>query len=112
MGVEAVGSDGPDIDAEVIQLATKIYKELELDVTLAVNSIGHPGCRADYIPKLQDIPSLGVRPAMRGLRSEKSRPTRCRTFDCKVENDRKLLENAPLIVAPAVSRSARSTTQG
>lgn len=97
VGVEAVGSAGPDIDAEVIQLATKIYKELALDVTLAVNSIGHPACRVDYIPKLQDyLRSISDQLCEDCVRKIETNPLR--TFDCKVENDRKLLENAPLIV--------------
>lgn len=97
VGVEAVGSAGPDIDAEVIQLATKIYRELELDVTLAVNSIGHPACRADYIPKLQAfLRSVSDQLCEDCVRKIDTNPLR--TFDCKVESDRKLLEGAPLIV--------------
>jgi histidyl-tRNA synthetase len=97
VGVEVVGSDGPDIDAEVILLALKIYKALELDVTLALNSIGHPGCRADYIPKLQEyLRSVSGELCEDCRRKIDTNPLR--TFDCKVEADRKLLENAPLIV--------------
>ncbi|CAN5861330.1 histidine--tRNA ligase [soil metagenome] len=97
VGVEAMGSAGSDIDAEVIQLATKIYKELELDVTLALNSIGHPACRADYLPKLQAyLRSVSGQLCEDCVRKIDANPLR--TFDCKVESDRKLLENAPLIV--------------
>lgn len=97
VGVEAVGANGPDIDAEVIQLATRIYKQLDLEVTLALNSIGHPGCRADYIPKLQAfLRSVSGQLCEDCVRKIDSNPLR--TFDCKVEEDRKLLENAPLIV--------------
>jgi histidyl-tRNA synthetase len=97
VGVEAVGSEGPDIDAEVVQLAMGIYKALELEVDLAINSIGHPGCRADYIPKLQEY-LRSVEDQLCGDCRRKIETNPLRTFDCKVENDRKLMEKAPLIV--------------
>jgi histidyl-tRNA synthetase len=47
VGVEAVGAPGPEIDAEVIQLAMEVYRSAGLpEVELAINSIGHPGCLA------------------------------------------------------------------
>lgn len=97
VGVEAVGSASPDIDAEVILLALKVFKALELPVVLALNSIGHPGCRADYIPRLQQY----LRSVEEGLCKDCRRKigtNPLRTFDCKVEADRKLLAGAPLIV--------------
>ncbi|HEX2052128.1 MAG TPA: histidine--tRNA ligase [Actinomycetota bacterium] len=97
VGVEAVGSDGPDIDAEVIQLALDVYKTVGLEVDLALNSIGHPGCRADYLPKLQTY-LRSVEDQLCGDCQRKIDTNPLRTFDCKVESDRKLLENAPLIV--------------
>lgn len=97
VGVEAVGSAGPDIDAEVILLAVKIYKALELDVSLALNSIGHPGCREGYIPKLQEY-LRSVANDLCGDCKRKIDTNPLRTFDCKVEKDRALLEQAPLIV--------------
>jgi histidyl-tRNA synthetase len=97
VGVEAVGSPGPDIDAEVIQLAMAVYRSLDLEVTLAVNSIGHPGCRADYIPKLQEY-LRSVEDQLCGDCRRKIDSNPLRTFDCKVPEDRKLLEKAPLIV--------------
>jgi len=97
VGVEAVGSAGPDIDAEVIQLAVGVYKGVDLDVDLALNSIGHPGCRADYIPRLQAY-LRSVEDELCGDCRRKIETNPLRTFDCKVESDRKLLEDAPLIV--------------
>ncbi|MEX2586496.1 MAG: histidine--tRNA ligase [Actinomycetota bacterium] len=97
VGVEAVGSAGPEIDAEVILLATEIYKSVGLQVSLAVNSIGHPACRYDYIPRLQEyLRSVEQDLCADCRRKVESNPLR--TFDCKVDNDRKLLQDAPLIV--------------
>lgn len=98
VGVEAVGAAGPAIDAEVIQLATEVYKAVGLrDVVLSINSIGHPECRADYIPRLQTyLRSVEDRLCEDCRRKIDTNPLR--TFDCKIESDRVLLENAPLIV--------------
>lgn len=97
VGVEAVGSPGPEIDAEVVGLAIAVYRSVGLEVDLAVNSIGHPGCRADYIPKLQDyLRSVQDQLCADCRRKVEANPLR--TFDCKVERDRELLRAAPLIV--------------
>lgn len=48
-GVECYGATGPVTDAEVISLAWEGMQTLGLkDLTLAVNSIGCPTCRAEY----------------------------------------------------------------
>lgn len=97
VGVEAVGSSGPEIDAEVIALATQVYRSVGLEVSLALNSIGHPGCRSDYIPRLQEyLRSVAEDLCADCRRKIESNPLR--TFDCKVEHDRELLQEAPLIV--------------
>ena len=98
VGIEALGSPGPEIDAEVIQLAMEVYRAVGLrDVELALNSIGHPGCRAAYIPKLQEyLRSIAGQLCEDCRRKIDTNPLR--TFDCKVPSDRELLEGAPLIV--------------
>lgn len=54
VGVEAFGLDGPDIDAEVILLSARLWKQLGLDqhVTLELNSLGSADARAAYRDKL------------------------------------------------------------
>ncbi|HHY92976.1 MAG TPA: histidine--tRNA ligase, partial [Firmicutes bacterium] len=48
-GVEAIGSADPTLDAEVIILALDFYAKLGLkDLTVELNSIGCPVCRAEY----------------------------------------------------------------
>jgi len=54
-GVEALGSKGPAIDAEVIILAVQLLKDLGLtDLNLYLNSVGCPECRPVYRESLQD----------------------------------------------------------
>jgi len=49
-GVEAFGMAGPDIDAEVIQLAAMLWQELDLSdyLTLQLNNIGNAADRKRY----------------------------------------------------------------
>ncbi len=47
--VEALGFDGPDIDAELIIISYRIWKALGIDaVELELNSLGTPESRANY----------------------------------------------------------------
>lgn len=49
LGVEALGSDDPDLDVEVIALLADLYRSLGLSrVDLVVNSMGSPDDRAAY----------------------------------------------------------------
>jgi len=51
--VEAIGDPGPAIDAEIIELAARFYRDAGLaDVTILLNSIGDPACRPAYVEEL------------------------------------------------------------
>ena len=51
--VEAIGDPGPAIDAELIELALRFYREVGLpDVEVRLNSIGDAACRPAYIEEL------------------------------------------------------------
>ncbi len=51
--VEALGFAGPDIDAELILLASRLWRRLGLEhLRLEVNSLGTPAARAAYREKL------------------------------------------------------------
>ena len=53
--VEAIGYAGPDIDAELMALAARIFRELGVDgITLELNSLGGPDCRAAYRGRLHE----------------------------------------------------------
>ncbi len=54
LGVEALGTDDPDLDVEVIALAAAFYAWLGLTrVELIVNSMGCPDCRPAYVEALR-----------------------------------------------------------
>jgi len=51
--VEAIGDPGPAVDAEIIELAARFYREAGLeDVVIQLNSIGDPACRPAYVEEL------------------------------------------------------------
>src|SRR5687767_1974150 len=53
VGVEALGSDDPDLDAEVVTLLGTFYAALGLTrVTLKLNSLGDDACRPAYREQL------------------------------------------------------------
>ena len=51
--VEAIGDAGPAVDAELIELGARFYREAGLaDVEIHLNSIGDPACRPAYVADL------------------------------------------------------------
>src|SRR4051794_40661004 len=51
--VEAIGDPGPAIDAEIIELGVRFYRDAGLaEVEVHLNSIGDAACRPAYIEKL------------------------------------------------------------
>ena len=53
VGVEALGFAGPDIDAELIVMCARMWRELGLsDVALELNTLGDPEARARYRTRL------------------------------------------------------------
>ena len=51
--VEAIGDPGPAVDAEIIELAARFYRDAGLPaVTILVNSIGDAACRPAYLDEL------------------------------------------------------------
>ncbi|MGH3100387.1 MAG: ATP phosphoribosyltransferase regulatory subunit, partial [Thermoleophilia bacterium] len=54
LSVEAIGSDDPAVDAELIQLYDELLRSLGVrDYTLELNSIGDANCRPAYVERLQ-----------------------------------------------------------
>ena len=96
-GVEALGSESPVVDAEVIMLALTVLKKLGLkDLKLKINSVGCPKCRPQHRKLLQDY----FRPHLSELCEDcQSRFDRSplRILDCKVDADKPFMAGAPKI---------------
>ena len=97
-GIEAFGSENPELDAEVISIAWNILVDYEISEisSLQLNSIGSTECRDKYRGALKDF----IRPNLNHL-SETSKnrfkTNPLRILDTKSEDERQLLENAPTI---------------
>jgi len=93
--LEAIGSDDPALDAEIIVLTWRLYEALGLrNLTLLVNSIGDRAARAPYLEALRAYfrPHLASLDADDQMRFEKNP---LRLLDSKNARTRTLLESAP-----------------
>ena len=73
--VEAIGDPGPAVDAEIIELASRFYRDAGLpDVVIQLNSIGDPACRPAYIEELTAYyrAHAGELPALERARLERN----------------------------------------
>ncbi|MEP6637985.1 MAG: histidine--tRNA ligase [Chloroflexota bacterium] len=53
--IEAIGDPGPAIDAEIVEMGGRFYREAGLEgVTVRLNSIGDRACRPAYVAELAD----------------------------------------------------------
>ena len=51
--IEAIGDPGPAVDAEIIELGTRFYREAGLEgVEVLLNSVGDAACRPAYVAEL------------------------------------------------------------
>ncbi len=97
-GVEALGSNDPAIDAEVIALAMDVYRELGLKhLKLVINSLGDIESRKEHRNALIDHfkPRIGEFCSDCQGRLEKNP---MRILDCKKDRDHELMKSAPSIL--------------
>jgi histidyl-tRNA synthetase len=98
LGVEAMGSDDPDLDVEVISLAAGFYGELGLaSVKLSVNSMGCRSDRPAYVSALRAY-LAERRQALCDEHRERFELNPLRVLDCKRPECRAATENAPRMV--------------
>jgi histidyl-tRNA synthetase len=97
LSVEAIGTDDPAVDAEVIQLYAELLRRLGVTAyTLELNSIGDRNCRPGYIERLGawlDEHDTELDDEARAKRAT----TPLRVFDVKSERVQAVLANAPKI---------------
>jgi histidyl-tRNA synthetase len=95
--VEAIGSDDPAIDAEVIQLYVEVLRRLGLTQwELLLNSIGDASCRPAYVEQL--VQWLDANDAALDDEARQKRATSpLRVFDVKSPSVQAALADAPKI---------------
>lgn len=96
-GVECLGTASPLADAELISLAKSIFDTLGVtDLSLEINSIGCPQCRAEYHKALREYFSAHTDELCDTCNGRLERNP-MRILDCKSPVCSKIAENAPVV---------------
>jgi histidyl-tRNA synthetase len=98
IGAEAIGTESPFIDAEVIELVVAILHEVGIDdAKLLLNSVGCKNCRPLFNEalrdKLKDVVSSMCEDCQR-----RAQTNPLRVLDCKVPEDQPIIESLPSIL--------------
>ena len=97
-GVEMLGADTPDTDAEAILLAKTFLDKLGVkNLTLYINSIGCKECRAKYHEALKNY-LKGHYAELCDLCKDRFEKNPLRILDCKNPECKKITEDAPKIL--------------
>ncbi len=98
IGAEAIGSDSPAIDAEVIELVLAILDEVGISgYELLINSVGSWESRARYNEALREaLKDVAPRMCSDCRRRAESNPLR--VLDCKVPEDQPIIDALPSIL--------------
>jgi histidyl-tRNA synthetase len=98
IGAEAIGSESPFIDAEVIEMVIEILMRAGLSgFKLLINSVGCSNCRPKFVEKLREA----LRPVASELCIDCQRRTETnplRVLDCKVPEDQPVIDKLPSIL--------------
>ena len=98
LGVEALGSDDPDLDVEVIALAARLYGDVGLSqVRLLLNSLGDGVCRPGYLDALRSF-LLERRDQLCAEHKDRIEENPLRVLDCKRDACVRATAEAPRMV--------------
>ncbi|HLW78899.1 MAG TPA: histidine--tRNA ligase [Terriglobia bacterium] len=98
IGAEVLGSDHPSIDADVLEMLALLLERLEISgFTLLINSVGHPGCRAEYVKVLRRAIEP-VKATMCADCQRRAETNPLRVLDCKVPEDQPIIARLPGIL--------------
>jgi len=97
--LEIFGEAGPVADAQIILIANRIFKDLQIDVQVQINSIGCKECRPAYVDKLAEYyKQRQVRNKLCQDCKKRMLKNPLRLLDCKEESCREARAEAPQIV--------------
>ena len=98
IGAEAIGSESPATDAEVIEMVVEILSRAGLkDFVVLLNSVGDVNCRPRYIDKLRGE-LAGVSSQLCGDCQRRAVTNPLRVLDCKVPADQPVIDKLPSIL--------------
>ncbi len=96
--VEALGFEGPDVDAEMIIMSARIWERLGIDrLALEINSLGTPASRKAYRETLTDYFS-GVKSQLDQDSIRRLDKNPLRILDSKNPEMQEIIEAAPLML--------------
>src|SRR6202142_1984206 len=97
IGAEAIGSESPIVDAEVIEMVVELLRKAGLEgFHLILNSVGHPACRAAFAAELRNR-LRDVAPKMCVDCQRRAETNPLRVLDCKVPEDQPIIDSLPSI---------------
>ncbi|HZU28061.1 MAG TPA: histidine--tRNA ligase [Bryobacteraceae bacterium] len=97
IGAEAIGSESPAVDAEVIEMVIEVLRRAGLSgFRLYINSVGDANCRPAYVELLRDK-LREVAPTLCGDCQRRSETNPLRVLDCKVPEDQPIIDALPSI---------------
>ena len=97
-GMECYGTQNPAADAELITAASNIFDRLGLkNISLEINSIGCPKCRAEYHKALTAYYEQYRDSLCEDCQSRLTRNP-MRLLDCKVPHDHEIAAGAPTVL--------------
>jgi len=99
-GAEVFGLQGPDIDAELLTMTARLWRELGIEehLTLQLNSLGSTACRAVYREALTEY-LTGHKDALDADSQRRLTTNPLRILDSKSAQTQEILKNAPRLDA-------------
>jgi len=95
-GAEALGSEHPAVDAEIIEMVLFLLGSLGIEAKLLINSVGCKNCRPHYV----DLLRIELREGLESLCGDCRRRVSVnplRVLDCKVGSCQPCIERLPII---------------
>ena len=99
IGAEAIGSESPVVDAEVIEMVVEMLHRAGLEgFHLLINSVGDANCRPAFIERAAGGTGEQSRPRMCGDCQRRAVTNPLRVLDCKVPEDQPIIDTLPSIL--------------
>ena len=95
-GAEAIGTDHPAVDAEIIEMALSLLETLGIKSSLLINSVGCSSCRPKYVELLRSELQKNHGGFCEDCR-RRAVSNSLRVLDCKIESCQPLIGGLPMI---------------
>jgi len=95
IGAEAIGSESPIVDAEVIEMVVELLRKAGLDgFHLILNSVGDAACRPKFMAALKEKLAT-IAPTLCADCQRRATTNPLRVLDCKVPDDQAAIDTLP-----------------